>query len=151
MATIYVTDGDRDTIIDGVALTVQDYTAPDGDYSVFGDISQGYRREMDVDLARLDGLLSGGGIIGFFSEAALAKPQPGADIPLLVKLIAAGPRNDVVVPPLFSNSPESIAGLAPPRQLTLEEQQALFARVLGKGWTRKVEGLLKARTAAAAA
>jgi hypothetical protein len=146
MATIYVTDGDRDTIIDGVALTVHDYTAPGDDYSMFGDISQGYLREMDVDLATLDGLMSGGGIIGYFSEAALARPKPGADVPLLVEMIAAGARNDVVVPPLFSNSPDSIAGRAPPQQLSLEEQQALFARVLGKDWARKVERQLKARS-----
>lgn len=150
MATIYVTDGDRDTIIDGVALTVHDYTAPDGDYSAFGDISQGYLREMNVDLATLDGLMSGGGIIGYFSEAALASPKPGADLPLLVEMIAAGARNDVVVPPLFANSPDSIAGRAPPRQLTLEEQQALFVRVLGENWNRKVEGVLKARAKATA-
>jgi hypothetical protein len=149
MPTIYVTDGDRDTIIDGVALTVHDYTTPDGDHSVFGDISQGFQREMSVDLATLDGLLSGGGIIGYFSEAALARPRPGAEVPLLVELIAAGARHDVVVPPLFSNSPDSIAGRVPPRQLSLEEQQALFTRVLGKDWTRKVERYLKAQAAAA--
>lgn len=150
MATIYVTDGDRDTIINGVALTVHDYSAPDGDYSMFGDITQGYLREVDVDLATLDGVLSGGGIIGYFSEAALAKPKPGADAPMLVEMIAAGPRNDLVAPPLFSNSPDSIVGQTAPRQLTLEEQQALFVRVLGKDWNRKVQSRLKARAAAMA-
>ncbi|HYI63815.1 MAG TPA: hypothetical protein VEW71_02905 [Allosphingosinicella sp.] len=145
MITIYVTDGDRDTIIEGVALTVHDYSTPDGDHTVFGDISQGYQRRMDVDLATLDGLLSGAGVIGYFSEAALAKPRPGADVPLLVEMIAAGARHDVVIPPLFSNSPDNIAGLAAPRQLSLEEQQALFVRVLGKDWTRQVQRLLKAR------
>lgn len=150
MATIYVTDGDRDTIIDGVALTVHDYTAPDGNYSMFGDISQGYLRKTDVDLATLDGLMSGGGITGYFSEAALAKPKPGGDVPVLMEMIAAGGRHDVVAPPLFSNSPDSIAEKAPPRQLSLEEQQALFVRVLGKGWAGKVEAFLKARAAAAA-
>jgi hypothetical protein len=150
MATIYVTDGDRDTIIDGVALTVHDYTAPGDDYSMFGDISQGFQRKMDVDLATLDGLLSGGGMIGYFSEAALAKPRSGSEVPLLVELIAAGARTDVVVPPLFSNSPDSITGRAPPRQLSLEEQQALFVRLLGKDWARKVEALLKTRAEAVA-
>lgn len=149
MDTIYVTDGDRDTIIEGVALTVHDYTAPNGDYSMFGDISQGYLRKVDVDLATLDGLLSGGGITGYFSEAALGKPKPGADVPILMQMIAAGGRHDVVAPPLFSNSPDSITGRTPPRQLTLEEQQALFVRVLGKDWARKVDGLLKARATAA--
>lgn len=150
MATIYVTDGDRDTLIDGVGLTVLDYTTPDGDYTVFGDISRGYQRKTDVDLATLDGLLSGAGAIGYFSEAALAKPRPGADVPLLVEMIAAGARHDVVVPPLFSNSPDSIAGRAAPRLLSLEEQQALFVRVLDKDWTRKVQRHLKARAAAMA-
>jgi hypothetical protein len=151
MTTIHVTDGDSDTIIEGVGLTVHEYTAPGGDFSVFGDISQGYQRRMNVDLATLDGLLSGAGIIGYFSEAALGKPRPGLDGPLLVEMIAAGGRHDVVLPPLFSNSPDSIAGLAPPRPLSLEEQQALFVRVLGKDWTRKVEGVLKARAAPATA
>ena len=150
MATIYVTDGDRDTIIDGVALTVHDYTAPGDDFSMFGDISRGFQRKVDVDLATLDGLMSGGGIIGYFSEAALAKPKPGADAPMLAEMIAAGERNDVVAPPLFSNSPDSIAGRSPPRQLTLEEQQALFVRVIGKDWPRKVGDLLQARRAAPA-
>lgn len=150
MATIYVADGDPDTIITGVGLTVMDYTTPDGDYSVFGDISQGYKRKMDVDLATLDGLLSGAGIIGYFSEDALAKPRPGADVPLLVEMIAAGARHEVVVPPLFRNSPDSIAGRAPPRPLSLEEQQALFMRVLGKDWAGKVKRLLKVRAAATA-
>lgn len=148
MPTIYVTDGDRDTIIEWVALTVLDYTAPDGDYTIFGDISQGFQRKMDVDLATLDGLLSGAGVIGYFSEAALAKPQPGADVPLLVELIAAGARHEVVVPPLFSNSADSITGRTPPRQLSLEEQQALFVRVVGKDWARKVERYRKAHAAA---
>jgi hypothetical protein len=151
MPAIHVTDGDRNTIIEGVALTVQDYTTPDGDHSVFGDITRGYLRQVDVDLATLDGLLSGAGMIGYFSEAALAKPRPGVEVPLLVEMIAAGPRNDVVVPPLFSNSPDSVAGRAPPRQLSLEEQQALFARVLGKDWARKVERHLEARAKATAA
>lgn len=150
MTTIHVADGDPDTIIDGVALTVLDYTTPDGDHTVFGDIGQGYQRRMDVDLATLDGLLSGAGIIGYFSEAALGKPRPGADVPLLVEMIAAGGRHDVVLPPLFSNSLDSIAGRAPPRPLSLEEQQALFVRVLGKEWAAKVKRRLKARAAAAA-
>lgn len=150
MATLYVTDGDPDTIITGVGLTVLDYTAPDGDFSVFGDIRQGYKRKMDVDIATLDGLLSGAGIIGYFSEDALAKPRPGADVPLLVELIAGGARHDFLVPPLFRNSPDSIAGRAAPHPLSLEEQQELFARVLGEDWARKVERLLKVRSAAAA-
>lgn len=150
MATIYVTDGDPDTIVTGVGLTVLDYTAPDGDYTVFGDISQGYRRKMDVDLATLDGLLSGAGIIGYFSEAALARPRPGADVPQLVEMIAAGARHDIVIPPLLRNSLDSIAGRASPHPLTLEEQQALFARVLGDDWPQKVDRLLDARKAAAA-
>lgn len=143
MATIYVTDGDRDTLVDGVGLTVLDYTTPDGDFSVFGDISQGFQRKMDVDLATLDGLLSGAGAIGYFSEAALAKPRPGADVPLLVEMIAMGARHDTVQPPLFRNSPDSIAGRAAAQPLSPEEQQALFARVLGKDWRRKVERHLK--------
>lgn len=149
MATLYVTDGDADTIITGVGLTVLDYTAPDGDYTVFGDISQGYLRKMDVDLATLDGLLSGAGIIGYFSEAALARPRPGADVPLLVEMIAAGARHDVVFPPLFRNSPDSIAGRCPPHTLSIEEQQALFEQALGEDWFRKVERLLERRAAAA--
>jgi hypothetical protein len=150
MITIHVTDGDRDTVVADVALTVLDYTAPEGTHmAVFGDISRGYLRQMHVDLATLEGLLSGGGIIGYFSEAALAKPRPGADVPLLVEMIAAGARHDVVIPPLFSNSPDSIAGRAAPRQLSLEEQQALFVRVLGKDWARKVERHAKAHAAAA--
>lgn len=150
MPTLYVTDGDPDTIITWVGLTLMDYTTPDGDYSIFGDISQGYLRKMDVDLATLDGLLSGGGIIGYFTETALAKPRPGADVPLLVEMIAAGPRHDFVLPPLIRNSPDSLAGRAPPHPLTLEEQQALFGRVLGEDWPRQVERLLKARSAVAA-
>jgi hypothetical protein len=147
MPTLYVTDGDPDIIITRVGLTVLDYTTPDGDHSVFGDISQGYQRKLDVDLATLDGLLSGAGIIGYFSEGALAKPRPGADVPLLVEMIAAGPRHDMVLPPLFRNSPDSIAGRSPPHPLSLEEQQALFERVLGEDWTGKVERHLKARAA----
>lgn len=150
MTTIYCTDGDRDTVIIGVGMTVYDYTAPDGDHSVFGDLSRGYLRQVDVDLATLDGLLSGGGVIGYFSEAALARPHPGSGVPLLVEMIAAGERHDVVVPPLVTNSPDSIAGRAIPHTLSLEEQQALFVRVLGKDWARKVERHLKARTAAMA-
>ncbi|HEV7661685.1 MAG TPA: hypothetical protein VGO55_17735 [Allosphingosinicella sp.] len=144
MTTIYVTDGECDTIIDGVALTVLDYTTPDGDLGVFGDVSKGYMRQMNVDLATLDGVLSGAGVIGYFSEAALAKPRPGAEAPLLVEMIAAGARHDVVVPPLARNSPDSLVGLAAPDALSLEEQHALFARVLGKDWARKVERYLKA-------
>ena len=151
MTTIYVTDGDPETIIDGVALTVLDYTTPDADFSVFGDIRQGFQRKIDVDLATLDGLLSGNEIIGYFSEAALAKPRPGVGVPLLVEMIAAGTRHDVVVPPLFRNSPDSIAGRVAPHALSLEEQQALFARVLGKDWRYKVERHLKARATAAKA
>jgi hypothetical protein len=151
MAIIYVTDGDRDTLVDGVGLTVLDYTTPDGDYTVFGDISRGYLRKTDVDLATLDGLLSGAGAVGYFSEAALAKPRPGADVPLLVEMIAAGQRHDAVLPPLFRHSPDSIAGGAAPQQLTLEEQQSLFARVLGKDWRRKVERHRKSREAVATA
>jgi len=150
MATIYVTDGDPGTIITGVGLTVLEYTAPDGDYSVFGDISQGYLRKMDVDLATLDGLLSGAEIIGYFSEAALAKPRPGADVPLLVEMIARGARHEMVVPPLFRHSPDSIAGRGAPHLLSLEEQHALFGRVLGRDWTGKVKRLLKVRAKAAA-
>ena len=150
MPTLYVTDGDPDTIVTGVGLTVLDYTAPDGDYSVFGDISEGYLRKMDVDLAALDGLLSGAGIIGYFTEAALAKPRPGADVPLLVEMIAARPHHDGIVLPLFRNSPDSIAGRAPPQPLSAGEQQALFVRVLGKEWPGRVERLLKVRAAAAA-
>lgn len=150
MPTLYVTDGDPDTIITGVGLTLMDYTAPDGDYSIFGDIGQGYMRKMDVDLARLDGLLSGAGVIGYFSEAALAKPRPGADVPLLVEMLAGGARHDLLMPPLFRNSTESIAGRAAPHPLTLEEQQALFSRVLGKDWAAQVERLLAVRSAAAA-
>jgi hypothetical protein len=150
MPTIYATDGDRDTIISAVGLTVLDFTTPDGDYSVFGDLSKGFQRRMDVDLADLHGLLSGGGIIGYFSEAALAKPRPGADVPLLVEMIAAGARHDIVQPPLFRHSADSIAGAAAPHPLSPEEQQALFGRVLGKDWSRQVERHLKARAAAAA-
>jgi hypothetical protein len=150
MITTYVTSGDRDTVVTGVGLTVHDYTTPDGDHSVFGDISRGYLRQLDVDLATLDGLLSGGGIIGYFSEAALARPHPGNGVPLLVEMIAAGERHDVVIPPLFSNSPDSIAGRTPPRQLSLEEQQALFVRVLGKDWAGKVKDHLRAQAAAPA-
>jgi hypothetical protein len=144
MTTIYVTDGERDTIIDGVALTVLDYTTPNGDLSVFGDLSLGYKRQLNVDLATLDGVLSGGGVIGYFSEAALAKPRPDAEAPLLVEMIAAGTRHDVVVPPLARNSPDSIVGLAAPHALSLEEQHALFVRILGKDWARKVERYRKA-------
>lgn len=150
MPTLYVTDGDPDTIVTGVGLTVLDYTAPDGDYSVFGDISRGYLRKMEVDLAALDGLLSGAGIIGYFSEAALGKPRPGADVPLLVEMIAAGHGSDRIVPALLRHSPDSIAGREPPRPFTLEEQQALFVRVLGKDWRRKVASLLNARKSATA-
>ena len=144
MPTIYVTDGDADTIIDLVGLTVLDYRTPDGDFSIFGDISRGFQRRTEVHLSELDGLLSGGGIIGYFSEAALAKPRPGVDVPLLVEMIATGARHDAVIPPLFRNSADSIAGRASPQALSLEEQQALFARVLGKDWRRKVERHLKA-------
>lgn len=150
MPTIYVTDGDRDTIVDWVGLTVLDYTTPESGEISFGDLGEGFQRRTEVDLATLDGLLSGGGIIGYFSEAALAKPRPGAEAPLLVELIGAGVRHDVVVPPLLRNSPDSIVGRAAPRQLTLEEQQELFVRVLGKDWSRKVERYLKAFPAAAA-
>jgi hypothetical protein len=151
MITIYVTDGDRDTIVADVGLTVLDYTAPEGTHTaVFGDIERGYLRQTGVNLAALDGLLSGAGIIGYFSEAALAKPRPGADVPLLVEMIAAGARHDVVIPPLFSNSPDSIAGRAAPRQLSLDEQQALFGRVLGRDWAAKVQRHLKARAKAMA-
>lgn len=148
MATIYCTDGDRDTIIVGVGLTVYDYTAPDGDHSVFGDLSRGYLRQVDVDLATLDGLLSGGGFIGYFSEAALAGSHPDTGVPLLVELIAAGERHDLVVPPLFRNSPDSIAGRCAPHPLSPEEQQALFVRVLGKDWALQVERHLEAGAAA---
>jgi hypothetical protein len=150
MPTLYVTDGDPDAIITSVGLTILDYTAPDGDYSIFGDISRGYLRRMDVDLATLDGLLSGGGIIGYFTEAALAKARPGADVPLLVEMIAAGPRRDFVLPPLLRNSPDSLAGRAAPHPLTLEEQNALFERVLGQHWRGRVERHLRARESAAA-
>lgn len=140
MHTIYVTDGDPDSIVTEVAMTVYDYTAPEGKHAeTFGDLSRGYMRRMNVDLATLDGLLSGGGIIGYFSEVALGKPRPHVDVPLLVEMIAAGPRQDVVLPPLLRNSSESIAGTAPPHQLTLEEQHALFVRILGKDWKRQVE------------
>lgn len=147
MTTIYCTDGDPDTVVIGVGMTVYDYTAPDGDHSVFGDLSRGYLRRVDVDLATLDGLLSGGGIIGYFSEAALAGRHPGTGVPLLVEMIAAGERHDVVVPPLLANSPDSIAGRAIPHTLSLEEQQALFVRVLGKDWPRKVEHYLERHVA----
>ena len=86
----------------------------------------------------LEGVLSGAGVIGYFSEAALGKPRSGKTVPVLVELIAAGNRKDVVVPPLFLNSAGSIAGEVPPRQLSLEEQHALFARVLGKNWSELV-------------
>jgi hypothetical protein len=151
MATIYVTDGDRDTLVDGVGLTVLDYTTPDGDFSVFGDISQGFQRKMDVDLETLDGLLSGAGAIGYFSEAALGKPRPGVDVPVLVEMIAMGARHDIVQSPLFRHSADSIADRAAPHPLSLEEQQALFVRVLGKDWARKVERHLKKRATASAA
>jgi len=151
MTTIYCTDGDRDTVVVGVGMTVYDYTAPDGDHSMFGDLGRGYMRQVDVDLATLDGLFSGGGIIGYFSEAALARPHPDSGVPLLVELIAAGERHDVIVPPLLTHSPASIAGRAPPHTLSLDEQQALFARVLGNDWPRQVEGFLEAREAVAAA
>jgi len=151
MPTIYVTDGDRDAIIDWVGLTVLDYTDPDGNYAAFGDISRGYKRCVDVDLPSLDGILSGAGMIGYFSEAALAKPRPGADVPLLVELIASSPQREGVLPPLLRNSPESISGRAPPHLLSLEEQQALFARVLGKDWSQQVERFLKRRAEAVAA
>lgn len=148
MPTIYVTDGDADTILDWVGLTVLDYTTPDGDYSIFGDISSGFQRKTGVDLATLDGILSGAAMIGYFSERALAKARPGAEVPLLVELIAASPQRDTVLPPLLRNSPDSITGRAPPHLLSIEEQQALFTRVLGKDWRRKVERHIKARAAA---
>jgi hypothetical protein len=71
-------------------------------------------------------------------------------VPLLVEMIAAGERHDAVVPPLFANSPDSIAGHAVPHTLSPEEQEALFVRVLGEDWARQVDGFLKAREAAAA-
>lgn len=146
MNTIYVTDGDRDSIVTEVAMTVYDYTAPKGQHAeVFGDISSGYMRKVDVDIASLDGLLSGGGIIGYFSEAALAKPHGDANVPLLVEMIAAGPRQDVVLPPFLRNTPESIVGRVAAHPLTLEEQHALFRRVLGKDWKKQVEHFVAKR------
>ena len=147
MHTIYCTDGDANEIIAGVGLTVQRFATPDGDHSIFGDISQGYKRQTAVDLVSLEGLLSGAGVIGYFTEAAMAKPRPGRTVPLLVELIAAGNRHDVVVPPLFVNSADSIAGVAPAKQLSLDEQHALFIRILGEDWGNKVSKLVAQRKA----
>jgi hypothetical protein len=141
MKVIFCTDGDANDIVVGVGLTIERFTIPEDDDSSFGNLESGYKRQMFVDPASLEGLLSGAGAIGYFSEAALGKSRPGKTVPLLVELIAAGNRKDVVVPPLFWNSAGSIAGEVPPRQLSLEEQHALFVRVLGKNWPELVSKL----------
>ena len=138
MNTLICTDGQADEIINGVGLTVERFAAPDGIEATFGDISRGYKRRVNVQPDQLAGLYCGGGCIGYFSEAALAKPRPGLTTPLLVELIAAGDRHDVVVPPLGIVSAASIAGSAAPTVLSLDEQHALFVRVLGSDWADQV-------------
>lgn len=146
MTDTFITDGNQDTIIQGVGMTLDRTIVPDSEWGSFGDLGEGFQRNWSVDVAKLDGLLSGAGIIGYFTETALSKKRPQSNHLLLTELIASGPRHDVVLPPLFRNTPASLKEAAPPHQLSIEDQHALFVRILGRDWKKKVAQCMAERS-----